>query len=71
MGMRKYDKEGLTFQFNADGTFMMGEEGKLAQKSIKTRLRILFSSFVFCKIKIHRHFYRYGMRGVIVFAVER
>jgi hypothetical protein len=31
VGMWKHDKEGLTFQFNADGTFTMGEEEPMAK----------------------------------------
>jgi hypothetical protein len=38
-GTWKHDKEGLTFQFNADGTFTMGEEGEAARKAIEQEQR--------------------------------
>jgi hypothetical protein len=39
IGTWKHDKEGLTFQFNADGTFTMGEEGEAARKAIEQEQR--------------------------------
>jgi hypothetical protein len=35
VGSWKHNKEGLTFQFNADGTFTMGEEGEVARSAIE------------------------------------
>jgi hypothetical protein len=34
-----HEKEGLTFQFNSDGTFTMSEEGEEARKAIETEQR--------------------------------
>jgi hypothetical protein len=39
IGMWKHNKEGLTFQFNADGTFTMGEESESARQSIEQEQR--------------------------------
>jgi hypothetical protein len=39
IGTWKHDKEGLTFQFNADGTFTMGEEGEAARRAIEQEQR--------------------------------
>jgi hypothetical protein len=39
IGTWKHDKEGLTFQFNADGTFTMGEEGEAARKAVEREQR--------------------------------
>ncbi|MDR2394577.1 MAG: hypothetical protein LBD93_10555 [Treponema sp.] len=35
----KHDKEGLTFQFKADSTFAMGEEGEAARRAIEQEQR--------------------------------
>jgi hypothetical protein len=39
MGTWKHDKEGLTFRFNADGTFTMSEEGEAARQAIEQEQR--------------------------------
>jgi hypothetical protein len=38
-GTWKHDKEGLTFRFNADGTFTMSEEGGEAERAIQNEQR--------------------------------
>jgi hypothetical protein len=38
-GTWKHEREGLTFQFNADGTFTMSEEGEDARRSIEAESR--------------------------------
>ncbi|MDR1147106.1 MAG: hypothetical protein LBK66_00585 [Spirochaetaceae bacterium] len=38
-GTWKHEKTGLTFQFNADGTFTMGEEDEAARKAIEQEQR--------------------------------
>jgi hypothetical protein len=37
--MWKHDKEGLTFQFNDDGTFTMGEESEATRRAIEQEQR--------------------------------
>ena len=44
IGMWKHDKEGLTFQFNADGSFTMGEEGETARQAVEQEQRGLSES---------------------------
>jgi hypothetical protein len=39
VGTWKHDKEGLTFQFNAGGTFTMGEESEEARRAIEQEQR--------------------------------
>jgi hypothetical protein len=39
VGTWKHDKEGLTFKFNADGSFTMGEEGEAARQTIEQEQR--------------------------------
>jgi hypothetical protein len=39
IGTWKHDKEGLTFQFNADLSFTMGEEGEEARAAIEQEQR--------------------------------
>ena len=39
IGMWKHDKEGLTFQFNADGSFTMDEEGAAARQAVEQEQR--------------------------------
>jgi hypothetical protein len=38
-GTWKHEKEGLTFRFNADGTFAMSEDGAEARKAIEAEQR--------------------------------
>ncbi|MDR1126712.1 MAG: hypothetical protein LBL06_01140 [Treponema sp.] len=38
-GMWRHEKEGLTFQFNVDGTFSMSEDGEEARKAIESESR--------------------------------
>jgi hypothetical protein len=38
-GTWKHNKEGLTFQFNTDGTFTMGEENEAARRAIEQEQR--------------------------------
>ncbi|MDR0638119.1 MAG: hypothetical protein LBG27_04320 [Spirochaetaceae bacterium] len=46
MGTWKYDKEGLTFQFNADGSFTMDEEGEAARQVVEQEQRGLSESAI-------------------------
>jgi hypothetical protein len=39
IGTWKHDKEGLTFQFNADGTFAMGEGSEAARQAVEQEQR--------------------------------
>ena len=39
IGTWKHNREGLTFQFNADGTFTMGEESEEARRALKQEQR--------------------------------
>jgi hypothetical protein len=38
-GTWKHEKEGLTFRFNADGTFTMSEEGEEAERAARSEQR--------------------------------
>jgi hypothetical protein len=38
-GTWRHEKEGLTFQFNADGTFTMSEDGEEARKALEAEQR--------------------------------
>jgi hypothetical protein len=38
-GMWRHEKEGLTFQFKADGTFTMAEDGEEARKAVEAESR--------------------------------
>jgi hypothetical protein len=38
-GTWRHEKEGLTFQFNADGTFTMSEDGEDARKALEAEQR--------------------------------
>jgi hypothetical protein len=38
-GTWRHDKEGLTFQFNVDGTFTMGEEGEAVRQAVEQEQR--------------------------------
>jgi hypothetical protein len=38
-GTWKHEKEGLTFQFNSDGTFTMAEEGENAERALRGEQR--------------------------------
>ncbi|MDR1216886.1 MAG: hypothetical protein LBK25_09405 [Treponema sp.] len=39
IGTWRHEKEGLTFQFNVDGTFSMSEDGEEARKAIESESR--------------------------------
>ncbi|MDR1286080.1 MAG: hypothetical protein LBK08_00570 [Treponema sp.] len=39
IGTWRHEKEGLTFQFNADGSFTMSEDGEEARKTIESEPR--------------------------------